>query len=167
VNTNLKWIKPLNLTPGQVREIIGLSQDTFQHWRKTLSPLQSKNGYTACFTPGDLVAISVVHAVCEGAGVRVGALKEMAPSLFELCNSSAWTTLERSRFVFDMSRKSLHLSLESKIEMSDILLMVACGPIVTSLRSHLLTESIEPQGYLKFPPSLVTKRKRIAGARER
>ena len=111
------------------------------------------------------MALAVVYALCERAGVRVGALKGIANPLFEICNSSSWTTLERSRFIIDLPQNSVQLALESESISADILFIVACRRIVGSLRAHLLTEDIETQGYLKFPPSLVSRRKSVMGVR--
>jgi hypothetical protein len=76
-------------------EVLGLSPDTFRHWKHALPPLGGRNGYTPCFSPGDLLAMALIRTLTEDLGIRVGKLDELSTQLFEQC-SEPWAILERS-----------------------------------------------------------------------
>jgi hypothetical protein len=61
-------------TPQQVRETVGLSLETYRHWKRVLPPFATKSGRGPCFSIGDLMAASIIHRLTEKAGVRVGHL---------------------------------------------------------------------------------------------
>lgn len=150
----------LKLTPGQLREILELSQDTFRHWKSALSPLSDRNGYRPCFTPGDLLAVGVVKVLTVDAGVRVGAVSTVAPDLFRLANETAWAVVERSVLIFDFSAGQVLLVAEgASHRTSNAVVQVACRPVVARLRARLLAEQpLDAQQRLQFPPAIVGAR---------
>jgi hypothetical protein len=148
----------MKLTPGQVREVLGLSQDTYRHWKGALPPLAGRNGYRPCFTHGDLFAMALVKALTDDAGVRVGALHAVAASLFDQCSKHSWAELERSTLVLQLARVQATFVPEQQLPRLDgVWLLVPCRRIVLDLRERLLMEE-EPvdQGSLHFPPTVVS-----------
>src|SRR5271169_2835273 len=77
---------PLQYTPGQLRALVGIPQETFRHWKKALGPLRRGRGHSPCFAPGDLVAVAVARVLVTDIGVRIGALEQVADTLFRICN---------------------------------------------------------------------------------
>jgi hypothetical protein len=157
----------MKLSPGQVREILGLTQDTYRYWKAALPPLADRNGYRPCFTYGDLFAMAIVRALTDDAGVRVGALHAVAASLFDHCGNHAWAELERSTLVLELGRVRVTFVPELQIpQFKGIGLVVPCRPIVVDLRERLLMDK-DPtdQGNLHFPPTVVsgqTRRRRAS-----
>lgn len=152
----------MKLSPGQVREILGLTQDTYRHWKAALSPLADRNGYRPCFTYGDLFAMALIKALTDDAGVRVGALHAVAASLFDHCGMHSWTELERSTLVLELARVQVTFVPEQHLPKLDgIGLVVPCRRIALDLRERLLMDK-EPvdQGNLHFPPSVVSRQAR-------
>jgi DNA-binding transcriptional MerR regulator len=147
----------MHLTPGQVREVLGLSQDTFRHWKTALPPLAGRNGYRPCFSHGDLFAMALIHALTEDAGIRIGALQAVSASLFEQCNRQAWAGFERSVLVLELARVRVEFAAESHIPQLDrIGIIVPCRSIIADLRERLLKDAAEAeQGNLKFAPTMV------------
>src|SRR6266446_6964511 len=94
----------MKLSPGQVREVLGVSQEAFRHWRASLPPLAGRKGYRPCFSLGDLFAMALIRALTEDAGVRVGSLHAVAATLFEQCGRHSWAGLERSILVLELAR---------------------------------------------------------------
>src|SRR5580700_47480 len=45
---------PLHFTPGQLRETVGLSVETFRHWKRVLPPFFERAGRTPRYLIGDL-----------------------------------------------------------------------------------------------------------------
>lgn len=148
----------MKLSPGQVREVLGLTQDTYRHWKAALPPLNGRNGYRPCFTHGDLFAMALVKALTDDAGVRVRALQAVATRLFDHCGKHSWTELERSTLVLELARVQVNFVPEQQLPQLDgIGLVVPCRQIALDLRERLLMdkESTE-QGNLHFPPTVVS-----------
>jgi DNA-binding transcriptional MerR regulator len=158
----------MKLTPGQLRELLGLTQDAFRHWKRALAPLKDRNGYRPCFTPGDLLAVAVVKALTEDAGVRVGALSSIAEELFRVCNEASWPALERSTLLLDLSEQGITVLAETQpVRAAGTAIYVACRPIVARLRERVLSEGgVEPQQILHFPPTVVGAGVRSAGGEQ-
>ena len=148
----------MKFTPGQIRDIVGISAETFRHWKRVLLPLEGRNGYQPCFTHGDILAMGIVKSVVEGAAVRVGALTDIADDLFALCNEISWTALERSVFTIDLTQRSVVRDAENLIlRPTNAVIVIPCRPIVEQLRERLLAAaSGDVQGQLNFPPTPVT-----------
>jgi hypothetical protein len=148
----------MKLSPGQIREVLGLSQDTFRHWKKALPPLAGRNGYRPCFTTGDLFAMALIRALTEDAGVRIGALHAVAVSLFDYCGRHSWAELERSTLVLELGYVRVRFFAEGNIPQLDgIGIVVSCRPIVGDLRERLLMDKEDTeQGNLRFPPTVVS-----------
>jgi len=155
----------LKLTPGQVREALQISQDTFRGWRAALAPLSGRSGYTPCFSLADILALAIVKTIVEGAGVRIGALRPVAPALFELTNQTAWPLLERSLLIFDLRAGSLSLVAETQSPRTGVVdLRVACRPILAGLHEWLRGEQRgSSQHVLRFPLASVDPERRLAG----
>ena len=64
----------MQFTPGQLRETVGISVETFRHWKRVLPPFANRKRYVPSFTIGDLLAGRILRNLTEGCGVRVGHL---------------------------------------------------------------------------------------------
>jgi hypothetical protein len=153
----------MKFTPGQVREILKISQDTYRHWKGTLPPLAGRNGYTPCLSPGDLSAMAAIWALTEDAGIRVGSLRVAAGGLFEHCDRDSWAALERSTLVIELSRGRVVSVPETQPPPAteEIAVVLPCRPIIAALRERLLMEQADtPQGALRFPPTALANARR-------
>lgn len=147
----------MNLTPGQVQDLLGLSRAAYRHWKDALPPLTDRNGHTACFSLGDLFAMALIRAMAENAGVQVGALRTASVSLFEQCNGQSWAGLERSVLILELARVRVEFVPESQVPPLDrIGIVIPCRAIVADLRERLLADALDPeQGNLRFAPTMV------------
>lgn len=171
---SIKWARPhfwegltaLKLTPGQLREMLDLTKDTYRHWKQALAPLAGRNGYRPCFSTGDLLAVAMVKALVETAGIKVSTLQPVAGELFRICNEMPWASLERSSLVLDPAEGRLDVVAEMKSQRTEgLAILLACRPIVTQLRARLLTgQHEEVQRPLHFPPAVVTGERRKTGS---
>jgi len=147
----------MKLTPGQVREILSLSEDRFRHWKKALPPLAGRNGYKPCFSHGDLLAMALIKAMTDDAGVQVGALHAVAANLFDLCGRQSWAGLERSVLVLELPGVRAEFVPEPHVpEPERIGIIVPCRQIIADLRERMLQDAKEnEQGHLRFTPTMV------------
>jgi hypothetical protein len=157
VVNNLLKCCPMNLTPGQVQGLLGLSRAAYRHWKEALPPLSDRNGHTACFSLGDLFAMALVRAMAEDVGVQVGALRTISVSLFEQCNGQSWAGLERSVLILELARMRVEFVPESQTPPLDrIGIVVPCRAIVADLRERLLADVPDPeQGNLRFAATML------------
>jgi DNA-binding transcriptional MerR regulator len=151
----------MNFTPGQVQEMLGLSPATFRHWKKELPPLRGRNGYTPCFSPGDLLAIALIKLLTEEIGISVSRLSDLAIEVFKHLSQS-WAGLERSVLVIEPTRHRVSTAPETQALIFDApAITVPLRPIVASLRERLLREQPDDQQeLLRFPPNAIVGTRR-------
>lgn len=144
----------MQYTQAQVRETVGLSLETYRHWKRVLPPLGTKGGRAACFSIGDLMAASVVHRLTETAGVRVGHLSDVAAAIFEICNTSHWAALVGTTLSIDLEQRTCSVERTLKSH-QDANLVLSCrlDPILAQLRNALLRGQMDQsQAELLLPP---------------
>jgi hypothetical protein len=148
----------MKFTPGQAQETLRLSPATFRHWKNALPPLAGRNGYSPCFTPGDLLAMAVIKSLTEDVGIRVGNLYTVASHLFEECARAPWAGLERLTLIINPSRNRVATLPEAQpIPKDGLAIVLPLRPIVAALRATLLLEQEEiSQETLRFPPTALT-----------
>jgi hypothetical protein len=145
----------LQYTVRQMHEIVGLSKETYRHWKRVLLPLAEVGGRASCFTLGDLIAASVVHRLTKVAGIRVGHLGDVATAIFKICNTTPWAALEGSTLTIDLDRGECQIEQNpDAATLSDLVLVCRLGPVLEKLRAALLrTQGDRPQSELLFPPT--------------
>jgi hypothetical protein len=145
----------MKFTPGQVQETLRLSPAAFRHWKNALPPLGGRNGYSPCFSPGDLLAMAIVKSLTEDIGIRVGNLSGLAIPLFEHCSRNSWTALERLALLIRPLSGSVTSVPEAQLPTQDEpTIVLALRPIIAELRARLLLEQQEnTQETLRFPPT--------------
>ncbi len=145
----------MQYTVRQIHEIVGLSKETYRHWKKVLPPVAERGGRAPCFTVGDLIAASVLHRLTEIGGVRVGHLSDLAVVVFDLCNATPWAALEGSTLTIDLDRRQCRLEPSLAVtKLSDFVLVCRLGPVLEELRDALLrTQGDSPQSEFRFLPT--------------
>ena len=145
-------------TPGQLRDAVGISQETYRHWKKALPPLRGGAGHGPRFSVGDLLAVVVVKILTNDFAIRVSAISVIASALFETCNAVPWPALERGKLFVDLAAGGLQFihGTESTALRTPMLVI----PLLSSmllLRAALLTEHDQStQTSLPFPPTSTT-----------
>lgn len=150
----------MKLTPQQLREIVGISQETLRHWRQTLPPLQGRKGYSPCFFAADALALLVIREITETLHVKVHALKPIVTRLFEVCRDINWFQLEKKNLVFSFSEPSIKAVDVEKCAYDDCIGPMIClplWPLITTLRQKLMQEEHSQQMDFPFPPRLVSR----------
>jgi hypothetical protein len=149
----------VRFTPGQLRHLLSLPPETFRHWKRALPPLATKNGYTPCFSLGDLLAVALIRLLINEAGLRISALVEVSASLFDICNTHSWAQLERTVILYETTSRRLSVagSPTQTFRPTQTRLVLVCRDTIQALRARLLAdEKGEDQAHLLFPPVSVT-----------
>jgi len=138
--------------PAQAKEALGITEETFRHWRRALPPLKGKRGYAPCFSPGDLLALKVV-AQLHAFGIQVRHLTPHAEALFKACARSPWFGLDDKVFVFDGETMELIGPHGEQGWAQQPRIAIPLGPLIRQLRQSLSEEEIRPaQPEISFPP---------------
>lgn len=146
----------MRFVPAQAKEAIGISEETFRHWRQTLAPLKGRRGYGPCFSSGDLLSLKVV-AQLHALGIQVRHVAPHAEALFLSCSQVAWFGLEDKAIIFDGESFELtSVATDPKWGMRPRI-VVPLGPLISELRACLSVEEASPQSNLAFPPLEVLK----------
>jgi len=139
----------LKLTPQQVAEMAQLSDQTLRHWRGVLPPLVGLNGYTPCFTPGDVLALLVVRHLVKVMGISVGTLASASIGLFDLCRNTSWPNLAELRLLVRVERGEVGI-LTGDAELEDPAILVPMRPFADRLQS-VWASSFPTSEQLPFP----------------
>jgi hypothetical protein len=129
----------MQFTPGQLRETVGISVETFRHWKRVLPPFADRKRYISCFTIGDLLAGRILRSLTEGCGVRVGHLAKVSQEIVRVSNTAPWTALEDKTLVIDLVKGTCRLSKDyQQVDGTDFVLLCAMSPVIHDLRDALL-----------------------------
>ena len=155
----------MQFTPGQFREIVGISVETFRHWKRVLPSFNKRKRYVSAFGVGDLLAGKILRQLTEGCGIRVGHLAVLSDKLLHLCNTTAWASLERATLLIDLVKATCRLSDANDDSLpGGLVLYCNLRPFIEELRAALLqSHSIPAQPQLHFPPVAVESPRRAGG----
>lgn len=153
----------MQFTPGQLREIVGISVETFRHWKRVLPSFAKRKRYAPSFTVGDLLAGRILRQLTEGCGVRVGHLTKVSSEIVRVCNMAAWASLERKALFVDLVSGTCRLAGQhDDLGKEDVILRCALGPIIREVRDALLrSHPTVNQQNLLFPPVEVERERSV------
>jgi hypothetical protein len=153
---------PVQFTPGQLREIVGISVETFRHWKRVLPSFSKRKRYVRSFTIGDLLAGGILRQLTEGCGIRIGHLTKVSDEIVRLCNAAAWASLEQKALLIDLVKGTCRLSEPSENVADDVILRCMLRPIVRDLRDALIqSQPTSNQHSLVFLPLEVESERRV------
>lgn len=154
----------MKFTIGQLRETIGLSEETFRHWKRVLPPFAGHAGRAPSFSVGDLLAAAIFQHLTDRCGVRVGHLASVATKVFALCNSTPWTALDGKLLIIDFQGGGCLVTRDlSDAKGAGALMVCFLGPIIGQLRDALLKGQVPAaQTHLHFPVIEVANEHRAA-----
>jgi hypothetical protein len=151
----------MQLTPGQLRDTVRLSKETFRHWKRVLPPMKGRRGRSKAYSPGDAAALSILRVLTNDWGIQIGRLGDVSREVFRLCNETPWLALEGRTLQIDVPRSRCRL-LKRPIEADETVLQCPLRPILRYLREEFLRTDLAPaQAELRLPP--VPLRRRSTG----
>ncbi len=140
----------MQYTQGQLRKAVGLTAETYRHWKRVLPPFSSRNGHSAKFLAGDLLAVSILKRLTDVCSIKVGNLAGISDELVNLCNKVSWDELEKLVLHVDLKNDAcITTPLLEKFSTSDVCIIVPLATVVFELRAELLEMQTEhAQGQL-------------------
>jgi hypothetical protein len=146
--------------------MVGLSVETFRHWKRVLPPFGNRPGRAPLFSFGDLLAASILRRITDHGGVRVGHLTKISKEIVALCNSVSWAALEDKILALDLVNGSCRIMTDPReLETANLAILCTLQPIMTELRGALLR--MQPsvrESHPLFPPTEVANDSRIRGS---
>jgi hypothetical protein len=157
----------VQLTPGQLRNTVGLSVEAYRHWKKVLPPFSGRKGYARCFSLGDVLAASILRRLTDCGGIRVGHLKGVSTEIIRLCNTASWAALEGRVLIVDLLNGTCRIAKDqSDAGNEDVVILCPFDPIMAELRDALRrVQPLSMQRPLPFPPTKVVGGPRMQGRR--
>lgn len=151
----------IRYTPGQFRDALGLTKETFRYWKRDLPALAAVAGHSPCFGPSELVATAIAKRAVDFGGVSIGRLAPLASQLFTLCQQKAWPQLVcLSVVLFFKTGRVLFIEQGAPFPGEEPAVVVPMEPVIRELRERLLASDVEVQTSLAFPPVAVASRRR-------
>ena len=147
----------MEYTPGQLRDLVGLSKEAFRHWKRVLPALSTGRKHAPCFSAGDVLATTVLHRITESCGARIGRLTGVASGIFDICNRTPWDVLANRILVLNLSVDRCMIVAESRdIPVDDSVVICSLASRITALQSRLLQS--DPSSARKPPSPAATVR---------
>jgi hypothetical protein len=143
---------------ARLRGIIGISVETFRHWKRVLPPFAQPQRVMK-YTLGDLLAASILYRLTDECGIRVGALPAISVTISKICASHTWAALERKSLVINMADATCRLDSADAIP-SQQTVSVVCplSPVISALRETFVRmRPADAQRALAFLQTVVTE----------
>lgn len=149
-------------TPGQLKNVTGISPETYRHWRTRLKPLETRSGKAARFSVFDIVSVLIVRVAVEDLGVSVASLRGVSQTLFDLVEATPWPQLQHSAVVISLPESTVRLvPVDEDIRRIGRALVIPLDDLTEQVSASLLPTVEASQREFFFP---LTNQKR-AGRR--
>lgn len=147
----------MQFSQGQLRQTLGISVETFRHWKRVLPPFADRKKYTPRFSVGDLLAAGIIQRLTDECGIQPRYLPEISTAIAEICNANGWATFEGKALIVDIPERACRL-VEDRADHAAHNIVVVCplNPVMAAVRAGLAR--IEPAGAqheFLFPPTAV------------
>ena len=153
----------MQFTPGQLREVVGISMETFRHWKRVLPPFAKRKRHTPSFTVGDLLAGRILRRLTEGCGVRVVHLTEVTNEIVSVCNMAVWASLEHKSVLIDLVRGTCRLAGQNddvrafpeKAELATTYKNLTCSFQLDLLAASIVRDIVNQVGKCSRPEDVI------------
>ncbi len=144
----------MKYTPGQVRQAVGLPQETLRHWRGTFSFLQDIRGQGPVYRSGQVLALAIIKRLVQECGVTVGSLKPIDGDLYRAVNGAHWSALDGNCLLINLKDGTVAVVDSRSVAVGDTaILLLPFAPVIAELRRELTgMELLDPQRSFTFPP---------------
>lgn len=154
----------MNYSPAHILRIVGISQETFRHWRKVLPPLSERKGRDK-FTLGDALALLVVKDLCSVLGIQVKTLVPFSNELFTFCNPLKWDTYIGKYITYQPVNSKFEVIDETSGVREHVfpVVLIDINKHIRSVKNYVLGLDIDDQQLeLLFSPRLVSNEQQLS-----
>lgn len=153
VDHRLGQKQPMLYTQKQIREELGIPQQTYRYWASVVPSLGAKKGKAAVLTYGDVLALAFTKQLCDRFGLRIGNIAPALEALFKELNSRSWVQLENSWLRITSSNTEILSTGDIRnLSNGEDAIFIECAPVLSTVRSKMLAISSEQQLSLSFGP---------------
>lgn len=143
----------MQFNQAQLRDILGISVETFRHWKLVLPPFSERKKYTL----GDLLAAGVLRRMTDQCGIRAGQLREISGTIVEVCNGGIWASLKGKTLVIDLEKNTCALVDSTRaFSFQDIVVVCRLEKIMAQIQETLSRNEAAGQHALRFPPVAIS-----------
>ena len=128
----------MHYTPGQLRDTVGLSKEAFRHWKRIVPAFANGRGHAPSFSSGDVLASAVLRRLTDTIGVRIGHLGDVAPQIFQVCNSSSWESLRTKSLIIDLPNRSCLAVNDPELPVGELVVVCVLAPLIEALQLELI-----------------------------
>jgi hypothetical protein len=122
----------------QLRNTLGISVETFRHWKRVLPPFADRKKYTPRFSVGDLLAAGILQRLTDECGIQPRYLPEIARVIVEICNANAWATFEDKSLMVDIPEGTCRLVADTRDHsIPNIVVVCPLNPVMATIRAEL------------------------------
>lgn len=145
---------PLQFTPGQLRSTVGLSKETFRHWKRVIPAFSNRRGHSPTFTPGDVLASAILRGLTNSCGIRIGRLSEAVAKIFDACNRLSWVALSDHVLVVNLPSGSCNIVPKATAMPTDrTAIIYPLASVIEDVKAELLyTGQWSAQPHLSLAP---------------
>jgi hypothetical protein len=144
----------MRYTQGQIRALLGLSEETIRYWKRELSVLHDRRGHGAVYSLADLLALAAIQQITSLGGGRISLLTAVSDRIFEACERVIAPGHETA-FLLIASDQVFIATPDTPRQMSpeQTCFLVPVGAILTKLRRDLQGDmEVSPQLTLPLGP---------------
>jgi hypothetical protein len=128
----------MQFSQTQLRTTLGISVETFRHWKRVLPPFAKCKRYTSRFSAGDLLAAGILCRLTNQCGIRVGLLPDISQSVVQICNASSWDALEGRALVLDVAHRTCRIAEAPGDPVGqNVVIICPLGPIIAGVRDAM------------------------------
>lgn len=150
----------MQFTPGQVKEALGVSEETLRYWRRVLPGFSGRKGYAPCFGFHDVVCLRLVKEICTVLGIQVSKVVPVLPDLRRMVVKALLSSDDPCFLAFDPTNESVtSITPAEFLALAKTVVILPAHTLVDEVQSKLL--GLEEMDQLPLPfPIVAIKRTR-------
>ena len=144
----------MKFTPSQVRQAVGLPQETLRHWRGTFAFLRGIRGQGPVYRSGQILALAIIKRLVQECGITVSSLKPVEGDLFRAVKGTLWSALDGNCLLINLKEGKAAVVDGRYVAVGEAaLVLLPFRPVIAELRRELTgMELLDPQQSFAFPP---------------
>jgi len=146
----------MNYSPSQIRQIVGIPQETLRHWRKVFPPISKRNGWHS-FSTGDALALLIIKELSLSIGIQVNSIAQHASTLFDLCHVLRWNGYKNKILIYSPTHYGFEIADNSSVftDFQSPCMAIDICKHIEILNDKIIGGDTSEQLEMLFPPRAV------------